>query len=76
MGGRATPIRREPGVNKSYAQVLEWADRNSAQLDAYWDKYAGSCVSSSSRSGDRPWFAVFETNGVRLNPMATLNCQG
>ena len=56
--------------------MLEWADRNSAQLDAYWDKYAGSCVSSSSRSGDRPWFAVFETNGVRIDPMSSLNCQG
>ena len=54
-----------------YAQVLEWADRNSAQLDAYWGKYAGSCVSSSSRRGDRPWFAVFETNGVRSTRVVT-----
>ena len=47
--------------------MIEWADRNSAQLDDYWDKYAGSCVSTSSGTGDRSWFAVFETNGVRLN---------
>jgi S1-C subfamily serine protease len=60
---------------QSYAQVIEWADRSSAQLDAYWDKYASSCVSSATRSGDRPWFAVFETNGVRINPLSSLDCQ-
>jgi S1-C subfamily serine protease len=76
MGGPSDTDSTRARGEQSYAQVLEWADRNSTQLDAYWDKYAGSCVSSASRSGDRPWFAVFETNGVRLNPMATLNCQG
>jgi S1-C subfamily serine protease len=60
---------------QSYARVMEWADRSSAQLDAYWEKYAGPCVSSASRAGDRPWFAVFESNGVRINPMSSLNCE-
>jgi putative serine protease PepD len=76
MGGPSDSDSARAKGEQSYAQVLEWADRNSAQLDAYWSKYAGSCVSSSSRNGDRPWFAVFETNGVRLNPMSSLNCQG
>jgi S1-C subfamily serine protease len=75
MGGPSDSDQARGKGEQSYAQVLEWADRNSAQLDAYWDKYAGSCVSSSSKSGDRPWFAVFETNGVRINPMSSLNCQ-
>ena len=60
---------------QSYARVMEWADRSSAQLDAYWEKYAGSCVSSASRTGDRPWFAVFESHGIRINPMSSLNCE-
>ena len=76
MGGPSDADSARAKGEQSYAQVLEWADRNSAQLDAYWGKYAGSCVSSSSRSGDRPWFAVFETNGVRIDPMSSLNCQG
>ena len=76
MGGPSDTDSVRAKGEQSYAQVLEWADRNSTQLDAYWDKYAGSCVSSSSRNGDRPWFAVFETNGVRINEMASLNCQG
>jgi hypothetical protein len=75
MGGPSDSDRARGKGQQSYAQVIEWADRNSAQLDAYWDKYATSCVSSSSKSGDRPWFAVFETNGVRINPMSSLNCQ-
>ena len=33
-------------------------------------------MSSSVQNGDRPWFAVFEPNGVSLNLMSTLNCQG
>jgi S1-C subfamily serine protease len=75
MGGPSDSDQTRAHGEQSYAQVIEWADRSSAQLDAYWDKYAGSCVSSSSRTGDRPWFAVFETNGVRINPMSSLNCQ-
>ena len=75
MGGPSDSDQGRLRGEQSYAQVIEWADRNSAQLDSYWDKYAGSCVSSSSRTGDRPWFAVFETNGVRINPMSSLNCQ-
>jgi S1-C subfamily serine protease len=75
MGGPSDSDQSRVRGEQSYAQVLEWANRNSTQLDAYWDKYAGSCVSSSSRSGDRPWFAVFEPNGVRINPMSSLNCQ-
>src|SRR5688572_27863521 len=75
MGGPSDSDQSRAKGEQSFAQVLEWADRNSAQLDTYWEKYAGSCVSSSSRSGDRPWFAVFETNGVQLNPASSLNCQ-
>jgi S1-C subfamily serine protease len=75
MGGASESDSARSKGEQSYAQVLDWADRNSAQLDTYWNKYAGSCVSASSRNGDRPWFAIFETNGIRINPMAVLNCQ-
>jgi hypothetical protein len=74
-GGASDSDQARAKGEQSYAQVIEWADRSSAQLDAYWDKYAGSCVSTASRSGDRPWFAVFEANGVRINPTSALNCQ-
>jgi len=60
---------------QTYTQALAWAAQNSQQLDDYWNRYASSCVTSATRSGDRPWFAVFEPNGVSLNMAATINCQ-
>ncbi|HVQ16312.1 MAG TPA: hypothetical protein VMS40_22075, partial [Vicinamibacterales bacterium] len=52
-----------------------WAAQNSPQLDDYWNKYAPNCVKSSVQNGDRPWFAVFEPNGVTLNLASNLDCQ-
>src|SRR5262245_11828950 len=75
MGGPGDGDQTRTKGEQSYARVMEWADRSSAQLDAYWEKYAGSCVSSASRTGDRPWFAVFESHGIRLNRMSSLNCE-
>jgi S1-C subfamily serine protease len=75
MGGPSEGDLARVQGEQSYAQVMEWAARNSQQLDVYWEKYASSCVSSSSRSGDRAWFAVFEPNGVRINPLSSFNCQ-
>ena len=75
MGGPGDGDQTRTMGEQSYARVMEWADRSSAQLDAYWEKYAGSCVSSASRTGDRPWFAVFESHGIRINPMSSLNCE-
>jgi S1-C subfamily serine protease len=75
MGGPSETDQQRARGEQAYAQVLEWAGRNGQQLDAYWDKYAASCVASSSRGGDRAWFAAFEPNGIRLNPASTLNCQ-
>ena len=75
MGGPGDGDQTRTKGEQSYARVMEWADRSSAQLDAYWEKYAGSCVSSASRTGDRPWFAVFESHGIRINPMSSLNCE-
>jgi S1-C subfamily serine protease len=75
MGGPSETDQQRARGEQAYAQVVEWAGRNGQQLDAYWDKYASSCVATSSRGGDRAWFAAFEPNGIRLNPASTLNCQ-
>jgi len=75
MGGPSETDQVRARGEQAYAQVLEWAARNGQQLDAYWDKYASSCVASSSRTGDHPWFAAFEPNGIRLNGTSAYNCQ-
>lgn len=58
---------------RQYAAVLEWAARGAEQLDAAWERTARVCVTSHSPAGDRPWFAVYEPNGVRLN-VQVRNC--
>ncbi|HEY7189746.1 MAG TPA: trypsin-like peptidase domain-containing protein [Vicinamibacterales bacterium] len=74
MGGPTETDQQRMRGEQTYAQVLEWAARNGQQLDAYWDKYASSCVASASRSGDRPWFAAFEPNGIRLAGTSAYDC--
>ena len=75
MGGSSETDQLRARGEQAYAQILEWAARNGHQLDAYWDKYASSCVASASRSGDRPWFAALEPNGIHLTASSAYNCQ-
>jgi hypothetical protein len=57
------------------ARAIEAAARSADQLDAYWDRSARTCVASSANAGDRRWFAVYETHGVRLN-VQVYGCDG
>jgi len=75
MGGPSGGDDLRARGEQAYAQALEWAAQNSQQLDAYWEKYAQTCVTSAARTGDRAWFAVFEPNGVRINPTASIDCK-
>ena len=52
---------------QQFARVIEAAARSADQLDAYWERSARTCVVSSANAGDRRWFAVYETHGIRLN---------
>ena len=76
MGGASEGEDLRARGEQAYTQALAWAAQNSPKLDDYWSKYAPNCVKSSVRNGDRPWFAVFEPNGVSLNVMSNLDCQG
>jgi hypothetical protein len=75
MGGPSEGDQMRAKGEQTYTQALAWAAQNSVQLDDYWNRYAATCVTASSRSGDRPWFSVFEPNGVTLNMGANINCQ-
>ena len=59
-----------------YARVLEWAADNADDLDSYWNRYSATCVASSTRAGDRAWFAVYDTNGIRVTGTSAYNCEG
>jgi len=76
MGGPAdSDVLRAQG-EQVYSQTVQAAAQRADQLDAYWNQYAPSCVASAPRSGDRPWFAVYERQAVRLSATSNLDCQG
>ena len=74
MGGPTESDQSRAQGEQQYAQVVQWAARNADQLDAYWNRYAPTCVASSSRAGDRAWFATLERDGVRINATSAYDC--
>ena len=73
-GSSETSEMREQG-EKAYRRTLEQVVRTGNQLDSYWDRYAKSCVLTSTRAGDRQWFAVLEPNGVRITGTSAYDCE-
>ena len=65
---------RERGT-QAYRSALEGAARRGDGIDAFWERYANSCVASAVRTGDRDWFAVYEPNGLQL-AASGYDCQG
>jgi S1-C subfamily serine protease len=50
-----------------YEEVVQWAARNSDQIDANWQRNAKLCVASAaSTSSEHPWFALYIPNGVKV----------
>jgi S1-C subfamily serine protease len=76
MGGPSEIDQRRAQGEQAYAQVAQWAARNGDQLDAFWNRYAGTCVASSTPSGDRPWFAAYDPAGVRIHVTSAYDCAG
>ncbi len=76
MSGRPENEQARDQGEAAYAKALEWAAREAASIDDYWGRYATSCVSASVRSGDRPWFSVFEPDGVTLGNRSNIDCRG
>ena len=57
--------------------ILAWADRSGEQLDVAWDRGARVCVAGlSSTEAAKPWFALWETGGVRLATPNGYDCAG
>jgi len=75
MGGPSEGDQRRIDGAKQLERVFDRASRNSDQLDTSWDKGAGICVAGMSRtSSSRAWFALWETNGVRLSTTTGYDC--
>jgi S1-C subfamily serine protease len=76
MDGRSEGERLRAQGEADYARVLERASQRAGALDNYWERYAPSCVTRATRSGDRAWFAVLERDGVAMEKVSTIDCVG
>jgi S1-C subfamily serine protease len=76
MDGRTEPEKAREQGEAEYAKVLEWAAQRAASLDTYWERYAPSCISRATRSGDRAWFAVLEPSGIAMEKVSAIDCEG
>ena len=74
-GSTASEDQREQGT-AAYQTAVERAAQRGDQLDDFWERAARSCVARAVRAGDRPWFAVYETNGVQIQLSSAADCQG
>ena len=74
MGAPSAGDQMRQRGEAAYRQTIEWAARNGDQLDGYWNRYAQTCVMTTSRGGDRSWFAVYEPNGVRITGTSVYDC--
>jgi S1-C subfamily serine protease len=74
-GGPSQGDRQRAQGEQRYESMLKWATREADQLDSYWDRYSKSCFTNVRRSGDRAWFAVYESNGVTVAGISEYDCQ-
>jgi len=74
LDGRSDSDQQRTAGDQEYARVLEAAARAAADLDSLWNRHAQGCVVGAASAGDRPWFAVYAANGVRLGTSTTIDC--
>jgi len=75
MGGPSESEAARARGQSQYEQAVQWAARNSDQIDANWQRNSKLCVSgSTSTVGDRPWFAVYLPNGITMARSNAYDC--
>ena len=74
-GSTASEDQREQGT-AAYQAAVERAAQRGDQMDDFWERSARSCVARAVRAGDRPWFALYEPNGLQIQLSSGTNCEG
>ena len=59
---------------QEYEQVVQWAARNGDSIDDNWQRNAKLCVASAPSSGDRPWFAIYAADSVKMARSNLYDC--
>jgi S1-C subfamily serine protease len=73
-GGRSEVDTARDRGEAQYVQAVQTARQAADNLDAYWTRYAPSCVVNAARGGDRAWFAALEANGVTISRSSEWDC--
>ena len=77
MGGPSDSEASRARGEARYEQAVQWAARNGDQIDANWQRNAKLCVAgTASTNGDRPWFAVYVPDGVKIARSNAYDCFG
>ena len=75
MGGPSESEAARAKGQGQYEQAAQWAARNSDQIDTNWQRNSKLCVASAAPTGgDRPWFAVYVPDGIKVARSNAYDC--
>jgi S1-C subfamily serine protease len=75
MGGPSESEATRARGAAQYEQAVQWASHNSDQIDASWQRNSKLCVASAaSTGGDRPWFAIYVPEGIKVARSNAYDC--
>jgi S1-C subfamily serine protease len=75
MGGPSESEAVRARGQEQYEQAVQWAARNSDQIDANWQRNSKLCVASATPTGgDRPWFAAYVPDGIKVARSNAYDC--
>jgi S1-C subfamily serine protease len=75
MGGPSDSEAARARGQGQYEQAVQWAARNSDQIDANWQRNSKLCVASATPTGgDRAWFAVYVPDGIKVARSNAYDC--
>jgi len=75
LGGPSESEAARARGQAQYEQAVQGAARIGDQIDASWQRNSKLCVASSaSTGGDRPWFAVYVPDGIKVARSNAYDC--
>jgi S1-C subfamily serine protease len=75
LGGPSESEAARARGQAQYEQAVQWAARIGDQIDTNWQRNSKLCVASSaSTGGDRPWFAVYVPDGIKVAHSNAYDC--
>jgi len=75
MGGPSESEAARARGERQYEQAVQWAARNSDQIDTNWQRNSKLCVAGATPTGgDRPWFAVYVPDGIKVARSNAYDC--